>query len=75
MRHCVVMGYPFSKQQILDSSKLKEFPDDNFRFYENGRKFSSGKRRNCSLQAVSPFSVVFSNDTHNLCLSQNQFAP
>ena len=32
--------YPFSKQQILDSSKLKEFADDNFRFEENGRKFS-----------------------------------
>ena len=30
----------FPKQQILDSSKLKEFADDNFRFDENGRKFS-----------------------------------
>ena len=28
------------KQQILDSSKLKEFADDNFKFDENGRKFS-----------------------------------
>ena len=28
-----------SKQQILDSSKLKEFTDDNFKFDENGRKF------------------------------------
>ena len=26
--------------QILDSSKLKEFADDNFKFDENGRKFS-----------------------------------
>ena len=25
---------------ILDSSKLKEFADDNFKFNENGRKFS-----------------------------------
>ena len=31
---------PFPKQQILDSSKLKQFADDNFKFYENGRKFS-----------------------------------
>ena len=31
--------YPFPKQQILDSSKLKEFADDNFRLDENGRKF------------------------------------
>ena len=33
-------GYPLAKQQILDSSKLMEFADDNFNFYENGRKFS-----------------------------------
>ena len=30
---------PFLKGQILDSSKLKEFADDNFEFDENGRKF------------------------------------
>ena len=28
---------PFPKQQILDSSKLKEFADDNFKFDENDR--------------------------------------
>ena len=27
-------------RHILDSSKLKEFADDNFKFHENGRKFS-----------------------------------
>ena len=32
-------GLTLSKQQILESSKLKEFVDDNFRFDENGRKF------------------------------------
>ena len=31
---------PFPKKQILDSSKLKEFEDDNFKFDGNGRKFS-----------------------------------
>ena len=30
---------PFPKQQILDSSKLKVFADDNFKLYENDRKF------------------------------------
>ena len=30
----------FPKRQILDSSKLKEFKADNFKFDENGRKFS-----------------------------------
>ena len=28
------------ERQILDSSKLKEFADDNFKFDENGRKLS-----------------------------------
>ena len=31
---------PFPKQQILDSFKLKEFADHNFKLYENDRKFS-----------------------------------
>ena len=31
---------PITKRQILDSSKLKEFADDNFKFDENGRKLS-----------------------------------
>ena len=31
---------PFPKQPILDSSKLKEYADENFNFDENGRKFS-----------------------------------
>ena len=34
------MDYPFPKQQILDSSELKEFVDNNFKFDENGRNFS-----------------------------------
>ena len=34
-----VVSLPFPKQQILDSSKLKEFADNNFTFYKNGRKF------------------------------------
>ena len=31
---------PFPKRQILDSSKLKEFADDNFKFDENDTKFT-----------------------------------
>ena len=30
----------FPKHQILDSSKLKEFADDSFRFEENCKKLS-----------------------------------
>ena len=29
-----------NRLQILDSSKLKEFADDNFKFDENGRRLS-----------------------------------
>ena len=29
---------PFPKCQIIDSSKLKEFTDNNFKFDENGRE-------------------------------------
>ena len=31
---------PFSKRQILDSSKMEQFADDNFISDKNGRKFS-----------------------------------
>ena len=33
-------GQPITRRQIVDSSKLKEFADDNFKFDENGRKLS-----------------------------------
>ena len=36
----LVVDKPFSKRQILDSSRPKEFADDNFNSDENGRKFS-----------------------------------
>ena len=36
----------FPKQQILDSSKLKEFVNDNFRFDINGKKFSKWVENN-----------------------------
>ena len=31
---------PFPKQQMLDSLKVKELSDDNFKFDKNSRKFS-----------------------------------
>ena len=33
-------GKPFPKRQILDSSNQKDYADDNFKFDENGTKFS-----------------------------------
>ena len=35
---------PFPKLIILHSSKLKEYADDNFKFDENGRNLSNGKK-------------------------------
>ena len=31
---------PITRRQILDSSKLRKFADDNFKFDENSRKLS-----------------------------------
>ena len=39
---------PFSNGQILDSSKLKEFADDNFKVYENGRVFIQCFQMTCT---------------------------
>ena len=40
--HCVVRSLPFPKRQILHSSKLKEFADDNFKFEENAESPQKG---------------------------------
>ena len=37
---CFTDFLPFSKQQILAFSKLKEIAENNFTFYENDGKFS-----------------------------------
>ena len=61
-----VVYQPFPKQQILDSSNLEHFADDNVKFDENGKKLfkrvkkNCRKRRNCSSRAISPFPTVFS---------------
>ena len=65
---------PFPNNEIIDSSKLKEFPDDNLQFDKNRRKFlrkgrnHCRKRRNCSLQEISPnfpqcFQTPYTADT------------
>ena len=52
---------------MLDSSKLVEFADDNFKFDENGRKFSKrventvGKREIAGYKQSS-FPILFSKD-------------
>ena len=65
-----LFDYSFPKQQNLNFSNLKEFADYNFKFDVNGWKVSklvenTGKRRNCSLWAISPFPTVFLKDLYN----------
>ena len=36
----LLQAKPITRRQILDSSKLKEFADDTFKFDKNGRKLS-----------------------------------
>ena len=33
-----IINQPITRRQILDSSKLKDFAEDNLKFEENGRK-------------------------------------
>ena len=55
----------FAKQQVLDSSKLKEFADNKFKFDEDGRKFSKwikktlGKREVPHYEQLLPFPQCF----------------
>ena len=65
---------PFPSKQILDFTQTKRVCGRQFYFHVNGGKFSIwgrkrwGKRRNCPLQAISPFPSVFERhvlQTHN----------
>ena len=62
--------YPFQKQQILDSPKLKDFADDNLKFSENARKFSRwventvGKGEIAHYEQFLLFPTVFSKDLY-----------
>ena len=62
---------PFPHKKFLDSFKLTEFADNNFKLDENGRKFTKNventgvvgeERRNCLLRPIFPFPKVFSKD-------------
>ena len=60
----------FPKQQILYSKKLKEFADNNFKFDQNGRKFSKrventdGKGEIACNEQFLLFPLVFSKDLY-----------
>ena len=50
---------PITRQQILDSSKLKEFVDDNFKFDENGRKLSKWVENTVGKGEIACYKSVF----------------
>ena len=62
---------PFPNDKILDSSKLKEFADNNFKFDKNRRKFSKmventvGKRE---IARYEPF-ILFQQCFQKNCTS------
>ena len=51
---------PITRRQILDSSKLKEVVDGNFKFDKNGRKLSKRVENTVGKGEISPFPTVFS---------------
>ena len=54
------------KRQILDSSKMKESADDNFKFDEKGRKFFKSVENTCYEQFLlfpQCFQKAFTADT------------
>ena len=63
------MNYSYSKQQILDSSKLKEFADNNFRFDENGRKFFIWVENAAGKGEIARFErfPLFPSSFHKIC--------
>ena len=53
----------FPKQQILDSSKLKDVVGDNFNFDENGRELSIWEENTVGKGVIACY-AVFSKDLY-----------
>ena len=49
----------FPKRHILDSSKLKEFADNNFKSDENGRKFSKREEKTVGKGEIARYEQFF----------------
>ena len=59
----------FPKRHILDSFKLKKFADDNFKFDENGRKFSKKVENNVRKWEIARYEqfLLFPQCFQNTC--------
>ena len=56
--YCLILIYIF-RRQILDSSKLKEFAEDNSKFDENGRKFYKWVEKNLGKGEIARYEQFF----------------
>ena len=59
--------YLWSKELTLSQTtnfRQKELPDDNFKFDENGRKFSKQVENTVEKGEIAPFPTVFSKDLY-----------
>ena len=52
------MHYLFTRRQILDSSKLKEFAVNNIKFDENGRKLSKRVENTVGKGGIARFEQI-----------------
>ena len=65
---------PFPNNKILDWSNVKDFADDNFKFYENGRMFFKPAENNVGKGEIArpklqDFRLV---QVERVCRRQNQ---
>ena len=60
---------PITGQHILESSKLKEFADDNFKFDENGRKLSKLVENTVGKEEIARYEqfLLFPQWFHEAC--------
>ena len=59
-----------TRRQILDSSKLKEFEEDNFKFDKNGRKLSKRVENTVGKEEIARYKLflLFSQCFQKACV-------
>ena len=63
---------PITRRQILDSSKLKEFADNNFKLDENGRKLSKQIENTVGKGEIARYNFSFSHSVFKGLVSQGR---
>ena len=65
----LLVAKPFPKLQVLDSSKLKEFADNNFEVYENDGMFSKKVENTVGKGEIARYEqfLLFPQCFQNIC--------